>query len=64
MRSGSIAAECARFGAAVIAWGAAGLYLTDRAEERYFSPSEEDRARLEEMKPRITVGDTKSTTHQ
>lgn len=34
-------------GAGIIAWGAAGLYLSDRAEERLgLAPTEEDRREL------------------
>ncbi|SPO05949.1 uncharacterized protein DNG_08638 [Cephalotrichum gorgonifer] len=47
----------AGLGMAVIAWGAAGLYLSDRAGERYFAPSEEDKARLEAITPRISFVD-------
>ena len=44
----------AGLGAAVIAWGAAGLWLSDRAEERYFTPTEEEKMRIERVIPRVT----------
>ncbi|KAI1823108.1 hypothetical protein F4861DRAFT_347532 [Xylaria intraflava] len=44
-------------GLGLLAWGAIGLQLSDRAEERYFKPTEEDRAALREMAPRITAID-------
>lgn len=44
-------------GLAVIAWGAAGLWLSDRAEERYFVATDEERAKIEELKPRVTFVD-------
>ncbi|KAI2621359.1 hypothetical protein GGS21DRAFT_494634 [Xylaria nigripes] len=50
-------------GLGLLAWGAIGIQLSDRAEERYFQPTEEDRAALRQMAPRITMverdGDTK-----
>lgn len=42
---------------AIIAWGAGGLWLSDRAGERYFVPTEEEAARLEAMRPRVTFVD-------
>ncbi|PKS08912.1 hypothetical protein jhhlp_003525 [Lomentospora prolificans] len=45
-------------GIGVIAWGAIGLYLSDRAEERYgLTPSEADRAALERVTPKILIVD-------
>ncbi|ROW09580.1 hypothetical protein VMCG_02676 [Cytospora schulzeri] len=43
-------------GMGFLAWGVAGLYLSDRAEEKYgYTPSEQDKANLERMKPEIHV---------
>lgn len=43
-------------GLGLLAWGAIGLQLSDRAEERYgFKPTEEDKAALEKALPRITA---------
>ncbi|KAL7919226.1 hypothetical protein ACQKWADRAFT_315870 [Trichoderma austrokoningii] len=43
-------------GAAIIAWGCVGLYLSDKAEERFgYTPTEEDKAALRDMAPRITA---------
>lgn len=47
----------AGIGAAAIAWGAAGLWLSERAGERYFVPTEEEKARMEELRPRVTFVD-------
>ncbi|KAL7938092.1 hypothetical protein V8C35DRAFT_276489 [Trichoderma chlorosporum] len=45
-------------GVAIIAWGCAGLYLSDRAEEKFgFTPTEEDKAELRNMTPKITTVD-------
>ncbi|KAI1437197.1 hypothetical protein GGR50DRAFT_646656 [Xylaria sp. CBS 124048] len=44
-------------GVGLLAWGAIGLRVSDRAEEQYFKPSEEDRSALRELAPRITVVD-------
>ncbi|KAL6860135.1 hypothetical protein ACO1O0_004161 [Amphichorda felina] len=45
-------------GIAVIAWGAAGLYLSDKAEERFgFTPSEEDKNELRKYKPQLITID-------
>ncbi|KAI0909316.1 hypothetical protein F4824DRAFT_461401 [Ustulina deusta] len=44
-------------GLGLLAWGVIGLQLSDRAEERYFKPTEEDHAQLREMSPRITTVD-------
>ncbi|KAL6881025.1 hypothetical protein J3F83DRAFT_710864 [Trichoderma novae-zelandiae] len=45
-------------GVAVIAWGIAGLYISDKAEESLgFKPTEEDKAELRNMAPRITAVD-------
>jgi hypothetical protein len=42
------------FGAGVLIWAVAGLYLSDRAEEKFgFTPTEEDRMALEKMAPKI-----------
>jgi hypothetical protein len=45
-------------GAAVIAWGGAGLYLSDQAEKRFgYTPTEKDQEELRKMTPRITTVD-------
>lgn len=45
-------------GVAIIAWGCAGLYLSDKAEEKFgYTPTEEDRSALREMAPKITSVD-------
>ena len=44
-------------GLGLLAWGVIGLQLSDRAEERYFKPTEEDHAQLRELAPRITTVD-------
>jgi hypothetical protein len=45
-------------GIAVIAWGGAGLYLSERAEERFgLTPSEKDMEELRRYKPQITTVD-------
>jgi hypothetical protein len=49
-------------GVGIIAWGAAGLYFTDKAEESFgYTPTEKDKEELERWKPRIiTVDKTES----
>ncbi|KAI9171199.1 hypothetical protein HJFPF1_00680 [Paramyrothecium foliicola] len=43
-------------GLAVIAWGAAGLYLSDRAEETFgYTPTEEDKKTLRKYTPHIVA---------
>jgi hypothetical protein len=43
-------------GLAFLAWGTAGLYLSDSAEKKFgLEASEKDRAALEVVVPRITV---------
>lgn len=43
---------------ALLAWGAIGLQLSDRAEARYgFTPTDEDKAALAKMLPSITAVD-------
>ncbi|UKZ74001.1 hypothetical protein TrVFT333_001655 [Trichoderma virens FT-333] len=45
-------------GVAIIAWGCAGLYISDKAEEKLgFTPTEEDKAELRNMAPKITTVD-------
>ncbi|KAI0011276.1 hypothetical protein F4779DRAFT_615743 [Xylariaceae sp. FL0662B] len=45
-------------GLGLLAWGFVGLQLSDRAEERFgLTPSEEDKAALRQLGPRITVVD-------
>ncbi|KAG6029726.1 hypothetical protein E4U19_000790 [Claviceps sp. Clav32 group G5] len=44
------------FGIGVMAWGTIGLYLSDKAEEKYgFTPSEEDKEALWKYVPKVTV---------
>ncbi|KAG5939275.1 hypothetical protein E4U59_003244 [Claviceps monticola] len=44
------------FGIGVMAWGTIGLYLSDKAEEKYgFTPSEEDKEALWKFVPKVTV---------
>lgn len=41
-----------------MAWGVAGLYLSDRAEEKFgYTPTEQDKTALEKLKPKIHVVD-------
>ncbi|KAI1116918.1 hypothetical protein F5Y14DRAFT_37961 [Nemania sp. NC0429] len=47
-------------GLGLLAWGALGLQLSDRAEERYFKPTDADRAALHQLTPRITTVDRDS----
>lgn len=43
-------------GVAILAWGAAGLYLSDRAEERFgYTPTEQDKAELRKLASITTV---------
>ncbi|KAI0020568.1 hypothetical protein F4780DRAFT_779458 [Xylariomycetidae sp. FL0641] len=42
-------------GVALLAWGAVGLQLADRAEEAYFKPTDADREALRRATPRITA---------
>ncbi|KAF3767688.1 hypothetical protein M406DRAFT_321663 [Cryphonectria parasitica EP155] len=45
-------------GVGLLTWGVIGLYVSDRAEEKFgFTPSEKDKAELEKMKPKIRVVD-------
>lgn len=45
-------------GIGLLAWGTAGLWLSDRAEEKLgLTPSEKDKAELQNLKPRIHVVD-------
>ncbi|KAL5087669.1 hypothetical protein Trisim1_007536 [Trichoderma cf. simile WF8] len=45
-------------GVAIIAWGGLGLYLSDKAEEKLgFTPTEEDKAELRNLAPKITTVD-------
>lgn len=45
-------------GVGVIAWGAAGLYLSDRAEDAFgYTPSEKDKEDLRAWAPRIVAVD-------
>lgn len=43
-------------GVAVLAWGAAGLYLSDQAEEKY-QPTAEEKAVVDKYVPKVTVVD-------
>ncbi|KAF3068635.1 hypothetical protein V8C43DRAFT_267786 [Trichoderma afarasin] len=45
-------------GVAIIAWGGLGLYISDKAEEKLgFTPTEEDKAELRNLAPKITTVD-------
>ncbi|KAL6698276.1 hypothetical protein J3F84DRAFT_346631 [Trichoderma pleuroticola] len=45
-------------GVAIIAWGGLGLYLSDKAEEKLgFTPTDEDKAELRNLAPKITTVD-------
>ncbi|KAJ9131587.1 hypothetical protein NKR23_g11688 [Pleurostoma richardsiae] len=45
-------------GVGLLAWGAIGPYLSDRAEARFgFTPTEEEKAALDKMAPKIHVVD-------
>ncbi|KAK7441682.1 hypothetical protein Landi51_10039 [Colletotrichum acutatum] len=44
------------FGVAVLAWGGAGLYFSDRAEEKY-QPTPEEKAVVDKYVPKVTVVD-------
>jgi len=43
-------------GGGLLAWGVVGLYLSDRAEEKFgFTPTDEDKAALDRLTPKIHV---------
>lgn len=43
-------------GGGLLVWGVVGLYLSDRAEEKFgFTPTEEDKAALDRLTPKIHV---------
>ncbi|KAL0944257.1 uncharacterized protein CTRU02_202144 [Colletotrichum truncatum] len=44
------------FGVAVLAWGGAGLYLSDRAEEKY-KPTPQEKAVVDKYVPKVHVVD-------
>ena len=45
-------------GFGIIAWGAGGLYLSDRAEDKFgYTPTDQDREDLRKMTPRIVTVD-------
>lgn len=45
-------------GAGLLAWGVVGLLLSERAEQKLgLTPSEEDKAALDRMLPKITVAE-------
>lgn len=49
-------------GLGLLAWGAIGLHLSDRAEERYgLTPTEDDKAALAKVLPRITAVDRETS---
>lgn len=49
----------------LLTWGVAGLYLSDLAEEKFgYTPSEQDKAELEKMKPRVLVVDRQDRGQQ
>lgn len=42
----------------ILAWGAAGLYISDAAEEKLgFTPTDKDKHELERWTPHLTVVD-------
>lgn len=48
-------------GLGLLAWGAIGLQLDDRAEARYgFTPTEDDKAALAKILPSVTVVERKN----
>ncbi|KAI1379408.1 hypothetical protein F4677DRAFT_442386 [Hypoxylon crocopeplum] len=52
-------------GLGLLAWGAIGLQLSDRAEERYgLKPTEEDKAALAKALPRITTVERRGDDNQ
>ncbi|XXG99194.1 hypothetical protein Hte_005529 [Hypoxylon texense] len=52
----------ASVGLGLLAWGAIGLHLSDRAEERYgLTPTEDDKAALAKVLPRITAVDRETS---
>jgi hypothetical protein len=45
-------------GLGILAWGGAGLYLSDQAEDRYgLKPTEKDKAELEKYAPKVVAVD-------
>lgn len=45
-------------GVGILAWGAAGLYISDAAEEKLgFTPTDKDKHELERWTPHLTVVD-------
>ncbi|KAK3940620.1 hypothetical protein QBC46DRAFT_341292 [Diplogelasinospora grovesii] len=45
-------------GAGLLFWGVVGLYMSDRAEEKFgFTPTEADKRELEKLTPKIQVID-------
>lgn len=45
-------------GFGIIAWGTVGLYLSDRAEDKFgYTPTEQDKEELRRMTPRIVSVD-------
>ncbi|KAK1766727.1 hypothetical protein QBC33DRAFT_423328, partial [Phialemonium atrogriseum] len=45
-------------GAGLVAWSIVGMYMSDRAEEKFgFTPSEADKAALDRMIPKVHVVD-------
>ena len=50
-------------GLAVITWGAVGLYLSDRAEERFgYTPTDKDQEVLRDYTPKIITVDKKDSS--
>ncbi|KAF7559666.1 hypothetical protein G7046_g4498 [Stylonectria norvegica] len=51
-------------GVGILAWGAVGLYLSDRAEEKFgYTPTEQDKAALSRYTPKlITIERNQETT--
>lgn len=49
-------------GLGLLAWGAVGLQLSDHAEDKYgFKASDEEKARLRQLAPRIVTVDRDSS---
>ncbi|PSS02124.1 hypothetical protein BD289DRAFT_422646 [Coniella lustricola] len=47
-------------GVGLVAWGVVGLYMSDRAEEKFgFTPSEKEKAEIERLKPKLHIIDNK-----
>ncbi|KAF2455063.1 hypothetical protein BDY21DRAFT_290086, partial [Lineolata rhizophorae] len=50
-------------GVGIMAWGLAGLWLSDRAEQAFgFTPTDEDKARLAQTIPKIRTVDREQSS--